>query len=248
MPMKVQLETIPVWDGLKSDSECFLCSLMEEAEKDGIRYYLSSAIMTPEVRVRTNTYGFCPKHSRDLALAQKPQPLSLVMDTYYDENRKFFKAGFDGIRKAGNARKAGKLFSDLFAVADSREEGCLVCSRMKDRLDRYTFTIASLFEEDAEFREALRKSKGFCLHHTKELFRMAPEALKGDILLDYYKTLADLLEKNLERVQKDCWWMSQKYKSENKDKPWNGCEDAEVRAVFKLIGKGRVIDPVKNLK
>ena len=56
--MKIQLETIPVWDGLKSGSECFICSLMKEAESDSIRYYLSSAIMTPEVRVETNTHGF----------------------------------------------------------------------------------------------------------------------------------------------------------------------------------------------
>lgn len=246
--MKLQLETIPVWDGIKSNSECFLCSLMEEAEKDGIRYYLSSAIMTPEVRVRTNRYGFCPKHSADLAAAYKPQSLSLVMDTYYDENKALFKSDFEKIRNTSNARKAGKLLGDLFSIADRREEGCLICSRMKDRLDRYTFTTASLFGEDQEFRAAFKSSKGFCLHHAKALYQMAPEALKGDMLLEFYQSLSELLEKNLERVQKDCWWMSQKYKSENKDKSWNGCEDAEIRAVYKLIGKARVIDPVKDLK
>ena len=246
--MLEQLETIPVWDGLKSDSECFLCSLMEEAEKDGIRYYLSSAIMTPEIRVKTNEYGFCPKHSLDLAAALKPQPLSLVMDTYYEEERKLLQPDFDRMKSASNPRKAQKILSSLFDTVDEREKGCLVCSRMKERLDRYTFTIASLFGEDAEFRSALKESKGFCLHHSKALYLMAPQALKGDMLLDFYRTLSDLMERNLERVQKDDWWMSQKYKSENREKPWNGCEDASYRAVQKLVGRARVIDPANEKK
>ena len=33
MANKYQLETIPVWDGIKSQSECFICDLMQQAEK-----------------------------------------------------------------------------------------------------------------------------------------------------------------------------------------------------------------------
>ena len=34
----------------------------------------------------------------------------------------------------------------------------------------------------------------------------------------------------------------------NKDKPWNGCEDAQKRAVYKLVGEADVIDPLNNKK
>lgn len=246
--MKIVLETIPVWDGLNSDSECFLCDLMKNAESDAIRYYLSSAVMTPEVRVETNTYGFCPEHMRALALENKPQVLSLVMDTYYEENKKFYKKEFERIAGAKKPKQAEKAIEEFKQVVASREKGCLICSRMDDRLYRYCYTIAALFEEDADFRKKLPQSKGFCLHHTLELARIAPEALSGDVLLDFYKTIFSLLDKNLDRVQHDDWWMSQKYKSENKDKPWNGCEDAQKRAVFKLVGQAPVIDPVKGKK
>ena len=124
--------------------------------------------------------------------------------------------------------------------------GCLICSRMNDRLIRYAYTVAALFEEDADFKAELKKSKGFCMHHTKVLVEIAPEALKGDVLLEYYKTLALLLKDNLDRVQADDYYLTQKYKSENKDKPWNGCEDAAKRAVYKLIGEAEVIDPLKK--
>ena len=109
---------------------------------------------------------------------------------------------------------------------------------------RYCYTVASLWKEDAEFRKALMESKGFCVHHTEALLRIAKEALSGDDLLAYYQDIFSLMEKNIDRVQHDDWWMTQKYKSENKDKPWNGCEDAQKRAVYKLVGEGQVIDPV----
>ena len=246
MKLQLQLETIPVWDGLKEDSECFLCSLMKKAEEDGIRYYLSSAVMTPEVRVEMNRYGFCPHHSALLAEGGKPQSLALAMDTYYEENKRIFTPLIEKIQGAGNARKAEKAAEALFEAAHSREKGCLICSRMEERLLRYCYTVASLWRDDQDFRKALNESKGFCLHHTEALIKTAKEALSGDDLGGFIKDMAVLLQKNLDRVQHDDWWMTQKYKSENKDKPWNGAEDAQKRAVYKLIGEGRVLDPVRK--
>ena len=88
------------------------------------------------------------------------------------------------------------------------------------------------------FKDSLSKSKGFCIHHTLDLVHSAKAELSGSELLEYLQLLAKLLDDNLDRVQKDVWWMTQKYKSENKDKPWNGCEDAFKRGVDKLTGKG----------
>ncbi len=242
--MKIQLETIPVWDALKKDDECFICALMKEAERDGIKYYLSSAIMTPEIRVETNKYGFCTKHFSALAEENKAQSLGLVMDTYYEENKKCFYPALDSVISANKVRNAEKGFSNLFKAYEDRKKGCLICSRMNERLVRYAYTVAALYKDDSDFNKALKESKGFCIHHTKVLFEIAKEALKGDDLLDYYQTLASLLKRNLDRVQADDYYLTQKYKSENKDKPWNGCEDAAKRAVYKFIGEAEVIDPV----
>ena len=69
--MKIELETIPVWDGVKSESECFICDLMNKAEEDAVDYYLGPAIMVPEIRVEINRKGFCPAHFRALAARNK---------------------------------------------------------------------------------------------------------------------------------------------------------------------------------
>lgn len=246
--MKIVLETIPVWDGLKKNDECFLCTLMKEAEKDALSYYLSSAIMTPEVRVETNTYGFCKNHFRMMAEANKPQVLSLIMDTYYDENNRLFYPDLDRLSQCRKPGAMKKLIDAFERDVREREKGCLVCTRMNDRLYRYCYTVASLFKEDPDFKKALTLSKGFCVDHTIALSRIAKDALSGDDLVGFCNLIFSLLRKSIERVQKDDLWMTQKYKSENKDKPWNGCEDAQKRAVYKLIGEGEVYDPIDNKK
>lgn len=241
--MKVELETIPVWDGLKSGSECFICDLMHVAEEDAVSYYLGPAIMVPEIRVVMNRKGFCPTHWKALADRNKAQSLSLTLDTWMDESEKEWLPLLGKIAGTGNGKKAVKLFNEFSKGVDSRSTGCLVCDYMAQRLERYVRTVAALWRDDSEFRAALPESKGFCAHHTIELAKCASEELDSRGLSEYVPMLARLLEKNLKRCHDDDIWLSQKYKSENNDKPWNGCEDAHKRLVKKLFAEGRVLAP-----
>lgn len=238
--MKIQLETIPVWDGINSGSECYICDLMKEAEAHALSYYLGSAIMVPEIRVEMNKKGFCPTHFASLAELKKAQPLGLACDTFYEESKNIFKPHFEKISRASNLRKTLKEVEEFKKVAEEREKGCLVCDQMKGRQERYLYTTAALYGEDPAFKQALKESKGFCIHHTLELAKMAPEALAKDEACEFIQLIMALLDKNLDRVQHDAWYLTQKYKSENRDKPWNGCEDAAMRAVYKLVGQARI--------
>ncbi len=239
--MKIELETIPVWDGLKSGSECFICDLMNIAQDDALNYYLGPAIMVPEIRVEINARGFCPTHFRALADKNKAQSLSLVLDTYMDQSKKDVYPLLEKIAASRSARKALKAYEELEEYSRGREKGCLVCDYMAMRLERYIRTVAALYRDDAQFRSALSESKGFCMHHTLALAECAKLELQGDLLEDYLVLLARLLRDNLERCQQDDIYLSQKYKSENRDKPWNGCEDAHKRCVRKLFGEGRIL-------
>lgn len=239
--MKIVLETIPVWDSLKENKECLLCSLMKKAEEDSVRYYLSSAIMTPEVRVETNKVGFCPHHLNKLAFSGNPQSLALTLHTYYEENEKVFSSSFESIKKSKNYRSVKRNVEAFEKKAKEREKGCLICRKMSDRQYRYAFTIISLFTSDEDFRKAFLSSKGLCLLHTLETAKVDSSISQEEKAI-FLKELFALLERNLLRVKDDDYWMTQKYKSENQDKPWNGCEDAQRRAALKLIGEGRIYE------
>lgn len=237
--MKYELETIPVWDGVKSGSECFLCDLMTQAEEHAVSFYLGSSVMNPETRVKVNEQGFCRAHFAKLVAAGKPQALALICDTYLARSRKLLAGPMEAIVSAKPGRKLDGAVRSFSSALESRERGCLVCDQMQGRLDRYCFTTAYLWGQDDDFRHALAESKGVCLPHLDALLVMSAQALDASHRADFCKALIDLTNRNLDRIAADVLWMTQKYKSENIDKPWNGCEDAHKRAVFKMVGQDR---------
>lgn len=236
MATKYQLETIPVWDGIKSGSECFICDLMEQAQTDSLEFFLGSSVMNPETRVRVNSTGFCPRHTSMLVQAGHPNSMAVLWESHLQTTRDSLAKVFKELQSPRNMKKT---IASLDSVLSEREKGCLICNRMNDRLVRYCFTIPYLWGQDPEFRKAFDDSKGFCLHHMSVILKMSLEALDSKQQKAFAHSMADLQIRNLDRTSKDLVYMIEHYKSENRDKPWNGCEDAQVRAVYKEIGKGR---------
>lgn len=236
MATKYQLETIPVWDGIKSGSECFICDLMEQAQTDNLEFFLGSSVMNPETRVRVNSTGFCPRHTSMLVQAGHPNSMAVLWESHLQTTRDSLAKVFKELQSPRNMKKT---IASLDSVLSEREKGCLICNRMNDRLVRYCFTIPYLWGQDPEFRKAFDDSKGFCLHHMSVILKMSLEALDSKQQKAFAQSMADLQLRNLDRTSKDLVYMIEHYKSENRDKPWNGCEDAQVRAVYKEIGKGR---------
>jgi hypothetical protein len=243
---KYKLETIPVWDALEKDDECFLCSLMKEAEKHGIDFYLGSSVMNPETRVKVNEHGFCFHHFQELSKANKPQGLALICDTYLAQSRDKLKKSFNNLLNVKPGRKTNNAIKDFEKELLDREKGCLICSQMQDRLNRYLYTIIYMAFHEEDFKKALAESKGFCLHHYNELINNAVDVLGAKDGATFIKYLTEIEIRNLDRIADDVLWLTQKYKSENKDKPFNGCENAHKRAVSKMVGDYRVIDPIKE--
>lgn len=200
--------------------------------------------MNPETRVKVNESGFCSKHWQLLASANKPQGIALMTDTYLGMTRTKLEKSINSLLGSKNPRQAKKAIKAFKEDMEKREKGCLVCSSMQQRLERYLFTTCYLWGEDYSFREALQEGKGFCMHHFQLLLEMAPTVLSGSLLAKFVHDLTQTQVLNLDRIAKDVYWMTQKYKSENMDKPWNGCEDAHKRGVDKITGRHRVIDPV----
>jgi len=224
--MKYELQTIPVWDGVRSGSECFLCDLMVKALSDSVDYYLGSSVMDEETRLLVNRRGFCPPHWEALIDGGVPHALALISHTHLGERLKKLDFNPNRKKRPNSINEEGK--------------GCLICEKMEKRLLRYTFTIAYMWRKEEGFKEELLGSKGFCLYHLGHLLEIAPEALRGERLLEFNTAMSDLVKKNLLRLEEEVWWMTQKYKAENIEKPWRGCEEAQKRVIRKLNGVARL--------
>ncbi len=245
--MKYKLETIPVWDAFKEETECPLCYLAEKAEQRYLNYYLGNSVMNPETRVEVNKTGFCPHHFTGLLQVRSNHSLGLLTHTHLEKQIDSFKPDFKSLKNEAS-RIAGKtvaLKSKRTTAAIKKLEdhinkqmnSCMICTRIDYTVKRYTFTIVHLWKTDMEFRDYFNDSNGFCLKHMPDLLKMGEEILSPGKMGEFIQDLIALQEKNNERIEKEILWYTQKFDSQNFDKPWGTSEDAHYRTVQKLSGR-----------
>jgi hypothetical protein len=246
--MKYELETIPVWDAVREEAECPFCLLEEKSRSRYLDFYLGSSVMNPETRQRVNCSGFCPSHFADLVARRKAHGLGLMTHTYLLERQKDLFPLMDALQKKSRAAGTKKVLplvpgdvkkaqEELIASIGSQEASCLICGDISRSMKRYYYTLAYLWRRDEDFQKALSRSKGFCLHHMAGFLPLASEALKPSELARFLDELMSLQKRNLERMEGELRWFTQKFDSQNNDKPWGDSVNAHKRTVQKLTGR-----------
>ena len=196
--MKYELETIPVWDAYRAESECPLCLLLGRAEAEFVRFYVGHSVMVPEMRVQVNDAGFCRLHFPMLLDGGNRLGLALITHTHLGELRKKLErhllAG-----KSGGALK--KELVRLAALVEEQLHRCLICDRLHGRFLRYAYTIVHLWQTDADFRAEFLASRGFCLDHLKGTLEMARDTLPGARLPAFVAETAELQGRAWDRLE-----------------------------------------------
>ena len=246
--MKYELETIPVWDAFKKECECPLCVLKDKALENYTKFFLGNSVMVPEMRVEVNKTGFCAEHFQDLLLKRSPHYLGLMTHTHFKEYRERLNKELKSVIKNANIakdklktplkdKKLTESCKSLTALIEQESSSCLICDKIEYTMKRYSFTIVHLWRKNPEFKEYLKNSKGFCIPHFSYLTNMAMDVFNGVDLGNFMIDLNEVQDKNLQRLEDEILYFTQKFSQENDDKPWNNTKDAHYRTVQKLTGK-----------
>ncbi|MGL1892653.1 MAG: DUF6062 family protein [Spirochaetaceae bacterium] len=246
--MKYELETIPVWDAFKAECECPICLLNNKAEATYLKFYLGNSVMVPEQRVEVNKTGFCPDHYQKLLKKRSPHYLGLMTHTHFKKYReeltsqlnKIQKCAVTASKKMNTPLKDKKLSESLEILKNliaKKEDECLICNKIEYTMKRYVFTTIYLWKKNPEFKDYFNRSKGFCLIHQSLIAQMASDYLNGKELGDFALDLVKIQQTNLQRLEDEILYFTQKFSQENDDKPWNGTKDAHYRLVQKITGK-----------
>jgi hypothetical protein len=248
--MKYKLETIPVWDAFKEDTECPLCFLKEKAEERYLKFYLGSSVMNPETRVEVNKTGFCPHHYSGLLQMRSNHSLGLMTHTHLEKRMELLETHFKTLKNEASkisgksvslkSKKLSGAIRNLEKHLKDHEDSCMICKRIEYTIQRYTYTIIHLWKTDGEFKDFFLKSNSFCFHHLPSLLTMAEESLNPGKMGEFVEDLINLVERNNERIEKEILWFTQKFDSKNFDKPWGTSEDAHYRTIQKLTGRSNL--------
>jgi len=250
--MKETIYTIPVNEAFQSGDECPFCYLERMAEQKAIHYTLGpgASYMEPGVRAETDAQGFCREHLKKLYDYGNALGNALILQTYYVGMLRQLEQQLDNYElppKRGLLRKKATSAGEkpLIQWLAEQEKSCFVCNRIQYNMSRYYASFFFLIRE-AEFRESVENSKGFCLRHFRELLETAETELPNNQREWFQKTVFSSMWDNLCRVKEDLDWFVAKNDYRNAGLDWKNSRDALNRAMQKLRGLYPADPPYKS--
>lgn len=253
--MKEKLYTIPLNDAINADDECPFCYIERSVEQDLLDFVLGSgsSYMESDIREITDKAGFCRAHFKKMFDYGNTLGNGWILKTHYMQMNREMKEQFKNFKPAKVSLKDKLLkqtgrSNPIGVWVAEKEASCYICNRFKDTYDRYLDTFFVMYKKDPEFREKIRNSKGFCLHHFGDLCEAAAVRLNEKEQADFYPMSFELMEKNMQRLYEDVSWLVDKFDYRNKDADWKNSKDAIQRGMQKLKGGYPADGPYKMNK
>lgn len=249
--MRYHLDTIPVWDALKKNTECMFCTLRAQAEERAVEKFLGESVMEPDTRIRVNAQGFCGRHQAALYAGGHRLGHALMLHTHLLEEQKRLTKALAALRQqAGDLAASGlteiptgkhrqkreKLLQSAAALRQ-QAQSCVICDTVAESMGHWLHTFFHLYKTDAEFRRVLADGKGFCLPDLGLLIETAAKELHGKALAEFVELLTERTAINLQRIEGDLAWLIRKYDYRFDAEPWHNSRDAVERTANKLNGR-----------
>ena len=223
--MKYHINTILIWDSFKKqDDKCPLCQIEKTIEKQLINRYLNEAVMEDTCRKEVNKYGFCKKHFVKLYGGENKLGIALQTHTRYKELQKSFLV-------TDNYKTALKLAENL----DKELSQCIICKLIDFNIEGYYKTLPQMYNKDTEFKKLFMQNKGFCINHYKKLLIYSKYAKTST--KQYLNDLTTLQQKNMDRIEKDILFFTEKFDYRNAHIPWGNKKEALKKCINNICGE-----------
>ena len=239
--MKEKLYTIPLNEAFEKDTECPFCALYEELEKRALDYTMGPSYMEPDVRINTNSNGFCKKHFKMMYFMKNRLGLSLMVASHMKEIISKYESYYSERflnNKKGFLSKKNSHENMIEKVGDS----CFVCDKISGDMDKFFDTFIFMWRRDKAFRDKVLKSNGLCLEHFDKICELAYQKMSKNEFIDFWDKIYKKQVDDLNRVKDDLEWFIQKFDFRFKDEPWKNSKDALRRSIIKMAA----YDPEKN--
>lgn len=224
--MKETIYTIPVMEALENSGACPFCAMYSALEQNAINFLMgpSVAYMEDDVRMETNTVGFCAAHYDRLYETRNRLGLKLMLHTHFTEINKRLEKLY---KEQPKKKNMSKYLSELAS-------SCYVCDMIAKSYARYLDTFFQLFTKEEAARKLLQQSNGCCLPHLSEVVGLAPKKLGGTNLQMFYEIIFEIQKQQMTKIEADLDWFVKKFDYRNHDAPWGDSKDAADRAIERL--------------
>ena len=231
-----KLEISKVHDAYSDPGECPLCLLERDAERTYLRSFQHSRVMEPNVRVQTNSKGFCRDHLGKLYDGENKLGLGLVVHTHLQYLRTVVEAELDSLLKSAGGRKGKDRAAAESASLSKRRGTCFICGLLEADMQRYVVTILYLWSRDPEFPPVFRASRGFCIPHFAQALGQAATLMRSDRLARWLADTIPLMKESLESLDGDLRAFTQLHQAGSAAPGSDAERSALARTLQKIAG------------
>lgn len=144
----------PVYEAFSAKCGCPVCRIYDRYERNAITVLMEEGVMDYNIRVKTNSLGFCDRHMDMICNGSDTLSASLMFTTYVEKHLEAVLAG----------KSVGELKREYGRVLD----GCYICDTVDKLMNEVAEFISVLYKE-REFQKLFRAQELFCARHTAML-------------------------------------------------------------------------------
>jgi hypothetical protein len=228
--MSLDIAYLRIKRAIECEEECFLCVLEEEIESKFMDTYLSELVMDTSSRNKIiESRGFCNHHFYKLLItASRPgspdgHGIALIAHSV-------IKQLLLDMRELSRYKR---VFRDML----SSEEKCPACTHLASFTEMYIQKVVEfLSSRDEEFMKLFKESKVLCIPHFVALTHAVEEKL-ADQAPDVIKTIVEVEEKNLGRLNSELTEYIRRQSYEFSEEERKAVKDVVLKGVEKLVGR-----------
>ncbi len=223
--MPETIYTIPINEAFEAAAEseqcvCPFCTLERDLEKNEIDLILGASMMEPDIRIKTNKSGFCPKHFEKMMAYGKRLPLALMLESHLAEL-------YGKITKKDKIESYDKPIKRLMELNSS----CYICERIAYNYKRIMSNAVYMWSSDEEFRKKLLSQKTFCVKHFIDFVNTGSRELGKKEFPAFYQDVGEVFAPYFKELCSDVSWFCKKFDYRYEDEPWYNAKDSVERAV-----------------
>ncbi len=223
--MKENICSIPVNDVFLPKDGCPMCRMRDMLEERKADYVTGSAMMEPNVRIKTNEQGFCYRHFSMMVKQGKRLSNALILESHLQQISEQLLP----------AAPVGKPDKKRMAALEALIKDCFICRDIKENMENMVRIVHAMWISEPEFRQLYAEQKFICLEHFYLLMNVDQKGL-GKSLQGFYEATSKLAGGYLLQLKDDISHFCRMFDYRSANEKWGNSRDSIERSIEFLTG------------
>ena len=203
-----------------------MCRMRDMLESRKADYITGSAMMEPNVRIKTNEQGFCGRHFAMMVRQGKRLSNALILESHLQQIAEDIVP----------AAPAGKPDKKRLAALEMLLKDCFICRDIKENMENMVRIVHAMWISEPEFRELFAQQKYICLEHFYLLMTVDQKGL-GKQLQAFYEEVSRLTGGYLQELKDDISHFCKMFDYRSANLSWGNSRDSIERSILFLTGE-----------